>query len=764
MTDVPAARLAEMLEQARACHQQGQLASAQALYLKILESRPQDFDVLNNLGVLSGQTNDLAQAVRYFDEAILAAPDNPSGYCNRGLALNGLQHWDAALKSFDRAIALKHDDAIPHYCRGNIHKQLGRFDHALSDYDRAVTIHPGFAQAWFQRGTVLQQLERADAALSSYNRAIEIKGDYAEAYVNRGFVLSLLNRLDAAVASYDMAIAVRPDAVAYVYRGTALKDLGRRDEALHSFDRAIDINADYAEAHLNRGVVLYELNRIDDALASYDRAIAIKPDYAEAHFNRASVLRAVQRFEDAAHGFDTAAALQPDIKFLAGARLEAKLQICDWSHIDVELAQAMAGIERDEAVSHPFALLTFCADPRLQKRAAEIFVRETCPENTSLGAIPKRAAAAQLRIGYFSADFREHPVPRLLAEVIETHDRQRFRVIAFSFGPDTRDPMRKRMEQAFDEFIDVRDQSDREIALMSRDLNIDIAIDLGGYTGNSRTRIFTMRAAPIQVNYLGYPGTMGSGYMDYLVADDTLIPPEDRQHYSEKIVYLPTFQANDSKRRIADRVFTRDELHLPRTGFVFCCFNTNYKVMPDTFDSWMRILARVPGSVLFMDAKVEATAVNLRRHAQAKGIDPARLVFGTPLSLPDWLARHRVADLFLDTLPYNAGTTASDALWAGLPVLTCIGSTFTGRMAASLLKSIGLPELIASTFAQYEDLAVDLAQSPQRLANIKKKLAHNRLTMPLFDQKRFTKNLETAYASIYERYQADLPPDHIRVS
>jgi predicted O-linked N-acetylglucosamine transferase (SPINDLY family) len=273
-----------------------------------------------------------------------------------------------------------------------------------------------------------------------------------------------------------------------------------------------------------------------------------------------------------------------------------------------------------------------------------------------------------------------------------------------------------------------------------------------------------MRAAPIQVNYLGYPGTMGSGYMDYLVADDTLIPPEDRQHYSEKIVYLPTFQANDSKRRIADRVFTRDELHLPRTGFVFCCFNTNYKVMPDTFDSWMRILARVPGSVLFMDAKVEATAVNLRRHAQAKGIDPARLVFGTPLSLPDWLARHRVADLFLDTLPYNAGTTASDALWAGLPVLTCIGSTFTGRMAASLLKSIGLPELIASTFAQYEDLAVDLAQSPQRLANIKKKLAHNRLTMPLFDQKRFTKNLETAYASIYERYQADLPPDHIRVS
>jgi predicted O-linked N-acetylglucosamine transferase (SPINDLY family) len=294
-------------------------------------------------------------------------------------------------------------------------------------------------------------------------------------------------------------------------------------------------------------------------------------------------------------------------------------------------------------------------------------------------------------------------------------------------------------------------------------MDIDIAVDLAGYTGGSRSRIFSLRAAPTQINYLGYPGTMGSSYIDYLVADETLIPADDLQHYSERVIYLPCFQANDSKRRISDRIFTRTELELPSDAFVFCCFNTSYKIMPDTFGSWMRILSRVPDSVLFLDAKTETIKRNLREQARRRGIAPSRIVFGTPLTLPDWLARHRVADVFLDTLPYNAGTTASDALWTGLPVLTRIGSSFTGRMAASLLSALGLQELITSSAEQYEELAVGLAMNPHHLADIKRRLAHNRATKPLFDQQLFTRQLESAYRSVHERYLTDLPPDHIRV-
>jgi predicted O-linked N-acetylglucosamine transferase (SPINDLY family) len=724
-----AEQLVRMYEQGRVLQQQGRLAEARGIFLRIIEQDPTHFDALNLLGVLAGQARNFEQAVKYFDAAISVAPDNPAPYCNRGLALKEMNHPDAALASFSRAIALKSGDAIAYYCRANIYSELGQPGQALGDYDRCVAIDPGFAHCHFNRAALLHRL----------------------------------GRLEAAVSSYELAIAIQPNPAAYLLLGNALKDLDRRGEALDCYELAIELKPDYAEAYANLGVVYYELGNIEKSLSSYDRAVGIKSDYAEAYFNRGSVLRSIQRFEPAVADFDKAAALQPDIKFLPGALIEAKLQICDWHDIDAGVERVKTGVERGDPTSHPFALLTFSGDSRLQRQAAEIFVRETCPADDSLGAIPKRSAAVKIRIGYFSGDFREHPVPRLLAQLIDTHDRSQFDVVAFSFGPDTQDPMRKRLEKSFDRFIDVRGNSDREIALLARSSNIDIAVDLAGYTGGSRTRIFALRAAPIQINYLGYPGTMGSGYMDYVVADDALIPDDDQRHYSEKVIYLPTFQANDSKRNISDRVFSRAELGLPSSAFIFCCFNTSYKIMPCIFDSWMRILTRVPGSVLFLDAKTGTIESNLREAARRRGIAPDRLVFGKPLTLPDWLARHRVADLFLDTLPYNAGTTASDALWTGLPVLTRVGTSFTGRMAASLLRAIDLQELITWSAEQYEDLAVELATNPRRLADIKQRLVHNRLTKPLFDQSLFTKKLESAYRSIHERYMSDLPPDHIRV-
>ena len=324
--------------------------------------------------------------------------------------------------------------------------------------------------------------------------------------------------------------------------------------------------------------------------------------------------------------------------------------------------------------------------------------------------------------------------------------------------------MRRRLEAAFDKFLDVRNRSDRDVALLARSLEIDVAVDLGGFTRDARMGIFSMRAAPVQVNYLVYPGTTGAEYVDYLIADPTLIPASHQKYFSEKIVYLPnSYQANDRKRRIAARTFTRAEVKLPETAFVFCCFNNNFKIAPEVFDCWMRILRRVDNSVLWLlEGNTKATS-NLRKEAEVRGVHPERLIFAKPMPPPDHLARHRLADLFLDTLPYNAHTTASDALWAGLPVLTRIGETFAGRVAASLLNAIGLTELITSTPQAYEALAIELATNPGKLAAIKHKLATNRLTTPLFDTQTFTRHIEAAYAMMYERYQANLPPDHIYV-
>jgi predicted O-linked N-acetylglucosamine transferase (SPINDLY family) len=392
-------------------------------------------------------------------------------------------------------------------------------------------------------------------------------------------------------------------------------------------------------------------------------------------------------------------------------------------------------------------------------------VREEHPGNRALPAVLKHPSRDKIRIGYFSADFYDHPVAALMAETFEAHDRSRYEVTAFSFGLDTQDGMRRRMERAFDRFLDVRGKSDQDIALLARSVGIDIAVDLAGYTGGSRTGIFALRAAPIQVNYLGYPGTMGAEYMDYLIGDRTVVPEAQQRHYTEKIVYLPhSYLPHDSSRTISETVFTREELGLPPTGFVFCCFNNSYKITPSTFDSWMRILSQVENSVLWLSQNNPTAASNLRREAARRGVNAERLIFANRMaSLTDHLARHRVADLFLDTLPYNAHATAIDALWAGLPVLTCVGEGFAARVAASLLTAIELPELITSTAEQYEELAVQLAANPQRLALIRQKLASNRLKTPLFDTRAFTRHLEAAYARIHERCQANLPPEHIYV-
>jgi len=381
-----------------------------------------------------------------------------------------------------------------------------------------------------------------------------------------------------------------------------------------------------------------------------------------------------------------------------------------------------------------------------------------------LGPVERRSAAGKIRLGYFSADFHNHATAYLMAELFERHDRERFELIAFSFGLDDQGEMRQRLTASFDRFLDVSPLSDLQIARQARALNIDIAIDLKGHTLNSRTGIFACRAAPLQVNYLGFPGTSGANYFDYLIADQTLIPERNRLHYSEKIVYLPhSYQVNDRQRRTAAILPNRPSQGLPETGFVFCCFNNSYKITPAHFDCWMRILKAVEGSVLWLlEDNAEATT-NLIREAERRGVSGKRLVFGKRVPLAEHLARHCCADLFIDSFPCNAHTTASDALWTGLPVLTCPGESFASRVAASLLNAIGLPELIAGSPSGYEREAIDLAMNPRKLAAIRHKLAANRLTTPLFDTARFARHIESAYGRMFERQMAGLPPEHLLI-
>jgi predicted O-linked N-acetylglucosamine transferase (SPINDLY family) len=757
--------LTQALEQAENAFCNGDSVRAEQLCRMILDTQAHHFDALTLLGILTAQTGRITEAATFFGRAVAAKPADAEAHYRYGCLLEGLKRPQDALASYDRAVEFRPDYAEAYYQRGNALADLQRFDEAVDSYDRALQAKPDYPEAYFNRGVAQQTLKRNVDAAESYERAVQLKPDYARAYANLGNALAALGRVDQALASYERALKIKPDLVeAYVNRGVALQALKRFDDALGSYECALQLNPHLADAYYNRAVALQGVHRLRDALDSCETALRIRPDYAKAYECRGHLLRDLGRHEAAIESYDRALALDPDLEFLFGLRRHVKMKICDWSDFETDVAEITARVARNEAASMPFPLLALADSTALQKKAAAIWVRERCPTSHALPAIDKRAKCDKIRIGYFSADFRDHPVSSLTAELFEIHDRSRFEVCAFSFGPNTRDEMRKRMERAFDRFIDVAGTSDRDIALLARALQLDIAVDLGGFTGDGATSgVFALRAAPLQVSYIGYLGTMAAEFMDYLVADKTLVPLALQDQYSEKIIYLPSYQANDSKRSVSDRRFTREELGLPPCGFVFCCFNANYKITPETFDSWMRILRSVEGSVLLLSADSETGAINLRKEALRRGVDAERLVFRGRLPIPDYLARYRAADLFLDTLPYNAGTTASDALWSGLPVLTLMGETFAGRVAASLLNAIRLPELITTSREQYEALAVELATKPTRLAQIRRALASNCSTTPLFDTPLFASRLESAYASIHERYQADLPPQHIFV-
>lgn len=646
----------------------------------------------------------------------------------------------------------------------SLHQQ-GRLEEAAWVYEGVLQARPNHFDALHFLGVVRLQQGNLEAAVELITRALRREPRSADAHSNLGNVLAELGRHEEAVASYERALALKPDHADALYnRGTALEALNRYEEAVASYDGALALNPDHADALINRGNALHALNRHEAAIATYDEALAVEGDHATALYNRGAALLKLKRYGEAASSFEQALELRPDYPFALGPAAYSRTQICDWKSRALTETRLMDDVRAGKLACEPFSFLAFSHSAADQRTCAISYVHDKHPAIQPPLWQGEHYRHDRIRLAYLSADFHEHAVADLMAELFEIHDRRRFDVVGISFGPNKPSPMRTRLSQGMERFIDVRQRKDVEIARLVRELEIDIAVDLMGFTANSRTGIFAHRAAPVQVNYLGYPGTMGAEYIDYILADRVIIPEEHHPYYTEKVVYLPDcYQANDSKRRIAESTPSRAEVGLPEDGFVFCCFNNHYKITPALFNVWMKLLRQVEGSALWLVEPNPTTADNLRREAKIRSVEPSRLIFAPRVNVAEHLARHHLADLFLDTLPYNAHTTASDALWAGLPVLTCQGKSFAGRVVASLLTALELTELVTPTLADYESLALKLATDGERLAQIKAKLVRDRVKAPLFHTDRFRRHIEAAYQTMWEIYQRGEAPKSFAV-
>jgi protein O-GlcNAc transferase len=672
------------------------------------------------------QAGQYKQASQACQQILAVDPNNMGALHLAGLLALQAGLNEAAVDILSSAIRL--NDRIPdlHSCLAEALQRLGRFDEAITYYRRALALDPDYVEALYNHGNILLRLKRCDEALTSYNRALAIAPEFVEAIHNRG---------------------------------NTLFELGHYEEAIADFDRALALQPRFVHALSNRANALLQLKRYDEAIASCDRALAIDPADVSALANRGTTFFELRRFAEAAGDFAKLLAADPDYAYAPGKLLFCRLLLCDWTDCDRSTAAIESGVDAGKRVALPYSFLNIVDSASAQMRCAQIFSQDRHPVSATPIWRGEPYDHEKIRVAYLSADFRHHPMAYLMAGMFEAHDKSQFETTAMSFGPDPKDAFRQRLEISFDRFLDVQDENDRDLALLLREQEIDIAIDLMGYTNNSRPGILQLRPAPLQVNFLGYAGTMGAGFIDYLIADRFIIPEDKQSFYVENIAYLPdTYLPTDSSRHIAKRTPSRAELGLPDGGFVFCCFNNNYKITPAIFDIWMQLLGQVEGSVLWL-VEDNATAVrNLRQEAERRGIEPDRLVFASRVGLDEYLARLRVADLFLDTLPYNAHTTASDALWAGLPVVTCAGDSFAARVAGSVLKAVGLPELVTNNLEDYASLALNLARDGARLGRIRSQLRHNRLSCPLFDTARFCRHLESAYRTMWQRHRRGEPP------
>jgi protein O-GlcNAc transferase len=721
-----------VLQDAMRLRRAGRLQEAAALYSQVLAANPGHYGALHAFGTLRYQSGDLDEAERLIGAAIAVNPQAPDALFNRGCLLVRLGRIDEAIAAFSAAIALKPDYVEALTNRGAAYLHAARDADALADYDALLRVQPQFAHAWHNRAIALWRLNRVDEARASYGRALTLDPYYAPAWIGRSACALKLGQTKKALADADWALRLVPgDAQAWEARGNALLGLQHWEDAIAAFDAAAARNPGARDAIRGRGVAAMQLRRFGAAIRDFEMVLETGPE---------------------------------DIGVTAEL-LFCRLSSCDWRGVAEARSALSQALACGTVPVNPFVALLLGdplrpepGEPGLYLQAARLTSAAHYPPRPPLAPRGTLYKHPRIRLGYLSADLRSHATALLMAGVFEGHDRTRFESCAFSYGADDGSPMRARLKTAFDRFIDVSGVNDAEAAQLLREMEIDIAIDLKAYTAGGRPGILAFRPAPIQVQYLGFPGSMGAEFMDYLIADRIVIPEEERELYTEEIVYLPhTYQANDGARPLAAPPRRAAE-GLPEQGIVFSCFNNPYKIAPEIFAIWMRLLEALEGSVLWLIDDNEWATANLRREAEAYGIAPNRLILAPQTSADAHLARQPLADLFLDTLPVGAHTTASDALYAGVPVLTCRGGHFAGRVATSLLCALGLPELVTDSLVAYEAAALRLARDPAALALLRSRLASNRRIGPLFDTAAFTRHLEAAYAEMWERNRRGLPP------
>ena len=719
-----------LLKSAIQCYQNKQSDKAEKICLKILDENPNNFDAINLLAVISFQNRNFSKSIDLFKKACKINPNRADLYNNLSIAF----------------------------------LQEKKLNEAIQSWDKATKLKPNFFQAYFGKGNAYNDLKDYPNAINNFNKAIEIKKDYKEAYNNLGSLYAKLKDYENAKIIFKKAISIKPVHFnEHNNLGNIYFEIKRYNEAIENYDLALKINPDFALTYYNKAKVLQKINLIDDSVKNYKKAISLNKNYSEAYKNLGNIYLDLKMLNKSIYNHEKALKINPKIKFLSGTIFQSKCGLCDWDNFEENKKILEKEILDRKKSASPFSVLLLYDSPSLQMQASSIYLESEFEKSKSLKK--ERDQNKKIRIAYYSSDFHNHATMYLMANLFELHDKSKFEIYAFSFGPDDNSKIRKRVIKSFDKFIDVKEKTIQEIVKISRELNIDIAIDLKGFTKDNRFELFIERCAPIQISYLGFPCTTGSDCIDYLIADKMVIPLQNKKYYSEKIIYLPnTYQVNDSTISISEKEFSRKEFGLPEDSFVYCCFNNTYKILPEMFHTWIKILDKVQNSVLWLLVDNDIVKNNLKKILVSKGIDQDRLLFANRMMHSEHLARLKLADLFLDTYPCNAHTTASDSLRSCLPIITLRGNSFASRVTSSLLSSVGLDKLITNTKQEYEELAVKIATENDYFTKIKNELKNNIKTKPLLNTRMFTKNLEKAYFNTYENYINNKIPEIIEIN
>ena len=734
---------------------------------KLIEIYPKAFIVWNINGVANKALGRLNNAFTAFKKTISLNSNFPEVYINLGALFKRQGKFEEAMNSYKKALLIRPNYAEVFFNMAIIYKAQDNFAEAIKCYEKALSIKPDYADAYINLGIIMKEKNQFENALQNFKKVLSLNPNNIEAIYNIGLLKKENGDFEGALEKYKKVLSLKPDyAEAYNNIGNIFKENGDYESAINYYNQALTIKPNFFLALINLGAVLKKIGKHDKAIKVFQKVMSFKPNSSLAAYNIGNIYKEKGERKSAINFFERAILLKDDlnfIEFIRSKKLHEQAHICDWEGIEND-RNFISTLGTNKQSIVPFTLFSLEDSPESHKKRSEIYAKNRFSQAPLLFEPKVNKNQKRIRIGYFSSDFREHPVAYLLAKVIEKHNRDEFEIFGYSIHKSQNDVLQKKLSKSFDIYRDVSQMNDKEVALLARKDEIDIAIDLNGYTQNARTRIFAYRAAPVQINFLGFPGTMGANFIDYIIADQNLIPESSQKFFNEKPIYLPnTYMPTDNSRDISKKPFGRKQMGLPEDSFVFCCFNNNYKITSEEFDIWMNLLAKIENSVLWLRKSNEWSEDNFIKEAKKRDVDPSRLIFAGRMAMEEHLARHKLADLFLDTFNFNAHTTATEALWSGLPVVTKIGRGFAARVAASLLNAIDLPELITDTKQNYEELILELATNPPKLLKIRNKLLKNRLSKPLFNTELYTKHLENGYRIAYENHIQGKKPEIINV-